>query len=273
MARRDGLKVAVVTGAASGLGKALALALARQGWTVVVADVDVAGGEEVARLVRGAGGEGVFEALDVRDVRAWERVAQDTAQRFGRGDLLVNNAGVASSGEVGKGNLDDWRWCVDIDLWGPIHGCHVFVPMMRRQGFGHIVNIASAAGFAHGVRMTPYNVAKAGVISLSETLRGEFYGTPLGVTVVCPSFFPTNIIRSMRATSEKEQGSAQKLLDRSKINADQVAAAILDAVERKRPYVILPLEAQAMFLMRRLFPAKASEFLAKAMAKRTGERA
>lgn len=268
MARRDGLKVAVVTGAASGLGKALSLALGARNWTVYLADINLEGAQEVAAEVTSGGGEGIALRLDVRDAQAYEELAERIFEEQGRCDLVVNNAGVASAGAIGDVSLEDWRWCLDIDLYGPIHGCHAFAPRLKGQGFGHVVNVASIAGYAHAVRMGPYNVAKAGVIALSETLRAEMLDHGVGVTVVCPAFFPTNIARNMRS-HRGENKAAQKFLDRSRITADDVAQAILKAVQRNEPFVVVPREAQLIFLLRRLFPARASEIFHWVAARRS----
>ncbi len=266
--RSDGERVAVITGGASGLGRALALALGQQAWTVVVTDIDEGGARDTLDALRGRGGEGISRALDVRDPEAFEALAEEVFGRWGRLDLLINNAGVAATGEVGKVSLEDWRWCLDIDLYGPIHGCHAFAPRMRAQGFGQIVNIASIAGFALGARMGPYNVAKAGVVALSETLRAELLGTGVGVTVVCPGFFATNIARNMRVTSDREREKTVALIEGSGLGADQVAARILAAARRNTPILVLPFDALVIFWLRRLFPARATEIMREMIARR-----
>lgn len=273
MGRSDGDKVAVTTGAGSGLGRALAVALGRRAWTVVITDVDMEGAAETQRLTRAAGGEASVKSLDVRDPEAFEALAQEVWEAHGRCDLLVNNAGVAVTGAVGKVSLDDWRWCLDIDLMGVVHGCHVFAPRMSRQGRGHIVNIASIAGYAMGVRMAPYNVAKAGVIALSETLRGELLGTGVGVTVVCPGFFKTSIAESMRFTDAREQERTHQLINGSGLGAEQVAGAILKAIDRNAPYLVLPRQAQVLFWMRRLLPARATELMLRSVQRARTSRA
>lgn len=253
-------RVALITGTSSGLGRALSVELARRGWTIVGADVDMEGAAETQRQVRMVGGKGDCLALDVRDPDAWSTLADTVFDRWGRCDLLINNAGVAVAGRVGESPLEDWRWCLDIDLYGPIYGCHTLVPRMREQGSGHIVNIASIAAYAMAQQMGAYNVAKAGVVALSETLRAELFDTSIGVTVVCPGFFRTNIARAMR-TSERTRGMVVKLVEHSKVDADSVAASIADAVERNAPYVVLPRDAQVIFALRRLLPARATDLI------------
>ena len=255
-------RVAAITGASSGLGRALAVELARRQYHIAIADVDADGAEETLCLIRAVGGEGFFAHVDVREPDAVADFAEQVFDRWGRCDLLVNNAGVGSSGKVGDVSLEDWRWCLDINLRGPIYGCHVFVPIMRRQGYGHIVNIASIAAYAQAPRMGPYNVSKAGVVALSESLRAELIGTGVGVSVVCPAFFPTNIAASMRFTDPREQASAQRFLSASSLSASKVAEAILEAVERNEPFVVLPATARFIFYTRRLFPALMTDLLA-----------
>ena len=111
----------------------------------------------------------------------------------------MNNAGVAAGGLVGEQSLDDWKWIVDINLWGVIHGCHVFAPRFRAQRSGYILNVASAAGFVSLPEMASYNVTKAGVIALSETLCGELSPCGVRVSVTCPSFFKTNLMDVLRS--------------------------------------------------------------------------
>lgn len=262
LSKHNSPRVAAITGASSGLGRALAVELARRGYHVAIADVDADGADETLCLVRAVGGSGFFMELDVRDPEALEAFASQVMERYERCDLLINNAGVGASGRVGEASLDDWRWCLDINLRGPIYGCHVFVPIMRRQGFGHIVNIASIAAYAQAPRMGPYNVSKAGVVALSESLRAELHGSGVGVSVVCPAFFPTKIASSMRFTDPREQSSAQRLVDASSLSAADVSIAILEAVERKEPFVVLPAYARLIFLTRRLFPALMTDLLA-----------
>ncbi len=190
-------KFAIITGAGSGLGRQLSLELAQRGWTIAVTDVNAEGSEETLRLVRAAGGDGLVEHLDVSKPDEWQTLRQQLEAAWPRLDLLVNNAGVGCAGEVGQLPLEDWRWIVDINLWGAIYGCHTMIPWMKANPDGaHIVNIASMAAIVSAPGMAPYNVTKAGMVSFSETLYGELAPHHIGVTAVCPAFFPTNIIKS-----------------------------------------------------------------------------
>jgi NAD(P)-dependent dehydrogenase (short-subunit alcohol dehydrogenase family) len=248
-------KYAIVTGAASGLGRATAVALGRRGWHVAVADLNDAGSQETLQMVRAAGGDGQVEPLDVTKIDQWQALSAKLRASWPSLDLLVNNAGVGVGGEVGTLPLDDWRWIIDINLWGAIYGCHVLVDWLKSNPRGaHIVNIASMAGVVSAPGMAPYNVTKAGMISLSETLFGELKAHNVGVTAVCPSFFPTNIIHSGRFQNEAQKNMAAKLMKRSTATADDVAGLILRAIDQRRLYVMAPFQAVVFWWLKRLFP-------------------
>ena len=168
-------------------------------------------------------------------------------------DLVVNNAGVSSGGAVGESPIEDWRWTIEVDLFGVIYGCHVFVPILRKQGSGHILNVASAAGLLAAPKMGAYNVAKAGVVSLSETLSAELGGTKVGVTVLCPTFFRTNIASSGRFSDAKTKKSAERLVNNGKEAAD-IARAALRSVERGDLYSVPMADGRWFWRLKRLSP-------------------
>ena len=248
---------AVVTGGAGGLGRAFCLELARRGGRVVIADVNLEGARETAKLVENAGGTAVATACDVARLDQVEHLAAVADERFGGCDLVINNAGVAVGGAVGAVPIADWEWITGINLWGVIYGCHVFVPRFKQQGHGHVINIASAAGLLSAAEMGPYNVTKAGVIALSETLAGELLGTGVGCSVVCPTFFQTNIGRSSRSvgdTDERMRKMIEKLMARAKIQADGVARIAVDAADRGDLYVVPHDDGKWMWRLKRLVP-------------------
>ncbi|ONH28003.1 SDR family NAD(P)-dependent oxidoreductase [Pseudofrankia asymbiotica] len=189
-------QVAVVTGAASGIGLAMAVAFARRGLHVVLTDVR-ADALDAARETLPRGDAGVLtRAADVRRAEEVDALASATLAEFGRVDVICNNAGVVGPpAPMWEQSLDVWRWVVDVSLFGVIHGVRAFVPHLVRQGHGHVLNTASVGGLAPLPTLAPYNAAKHGVIGLSETLRAELdaAGVAVGVTVVCPGLVATGI--------------------------------------------------------------------------------
>ncbi|RKG93511.1 SDR family NAD(P)-dependent oxidoreductase [Corallococcus terminator] len=245
---------AVVTGAGSGLGRALCEALAARQARVLVSDVDPTTAEETARRVTERGGEARVFPCDVTNPEAVEALARAAEDAFGGVDLLVNNAGVGAVGDVGDLPLVEWRRVLDVNLWGVIHGCHTFVPRMRKQGTGHVLNIASAAGLIFAPHLAAYNASKAAVVALSETLYAELQPLGLGVTVACPTFFRTNIAASARYSDATLKGMGARLVDGSKIGPEWVAARLLTAVDRNAPHVLPMMDARWFWRMRRWMP-------------------
>lgn len=245
---------ALVTGAGSGIGRAFAVELANRGSAVVCADVDEAGARETVALVEEAGSTGIATRCDVaREDRMWE--LSETAQRWlGRPpDLVVNNAGLGSGGAViGETPLTDWRHTIGVNLWGVVHGCHVFVPWLRETG-GGVINIASAAAFATAPRMGAYNASKAAVLALSETLAAELSGSGVTVSVVCPTFVKTGIV-----TGGRIEDSAAKLADRlmriTGATPERIAATALDAHDAGRLHIVPQFDARLLRLGKRFFP-------------------
>jgi short-subunit dehydrogenase len=245
----------VVTGAGSGLGRAFAEKLAERGASLLLSDVNERGLEETADLARRQGAGAVFTMKC--DVASKDQVAAlhaESQARLGDTDLLVNNAGVAVSGPVGTIPLEDWEWIVGVNLWGVVYGCHYFLPAMKARRRGHVLNVASIAAYASAGQMAPYNVTKAAVVSLSESLAGELVDTGVGVTVLCPFFFTTNIGRSGRASGDVNADFVEKLMAKTPVQADSVAARALAACERDELYCFPHREAQVLALLKRSIP-------------------
>jgi NAD(P)-dependent dehydrogenase (short-subunit alcohol dehydrogenase family) len=246
---------AVITGAGSGLGRALCLELARHRARVMVSDRDLRSAEETARDVERAGGKALVLPCDVTRPEEVETLAEKAFSQLGGVDLLVNNAGVASGGAVGELPLAEWKRVLDVNLWGVIHGCHSFAPRLRRQGSGHILNIASAAGLISVGYLGPYNVSKAGVVSLSETLYVELKPAGIGVTVACPTFFRTNIAEASKPYTDPKLGNAGfRLVEEARIEADTVARKCLSAVERGARYALPIADGRWAWRLKRLSP-------------------
>jgi len=256
---------AVVTGAGSGLGRALALDLAKRGASLIISDINPSSAEETAELVRQQQARAEAVVCDVTDRNAVFGLVEETEKRLGGIDLIANNAGVAIGGPFDEISIEDWRWAVDINLWGVIYGCQAAVPKMRAQGRGYIINVASAAGLLAPPSMSAYNVTKAGVVSLSETLYTEYKTQGIHVAVVCPTFFRTNIIGAIRgATTEKEDAQVIRWMERSKVQAPGVAKAAVDSVRDGKLYVQPMREGRMAWRLKRTAPQRFYDSLSRA---------
>jgi len=253
---------AVVTGAASGIGQAFAVELARRGSTVVVSDIDMVGAKRTVDLITDHGGKAAAVHCDVSRLEQVRALAEAAEDFFGAPPtLVVNNAGVGAGGPlIGDTPIDDWRWTLGINLWGPIHGCHVFAPILReeaRKGNGShragIINVASAASFGAAPRMAAYNVSKAGVLSLSETLAAELAGTGVHVSVLCPTFVKTNIVDNGRI-NERSSTAASTLMRWTGMSSAKVARICLDTHDRGGLYVLPQLDAKIGWQIKRTVP-------------------
>ncbi len=248
-------KRAIITGAASGLGRALALRLAREGWEIAVCDLNEERSHEVLALVRQAGGEGRVEVFDCTKVENWQSLRERLQRDWNHLDLLCNNAGVAVSGDVGDSPLEDWRWIMDANLWNGIYGCHVMVPWMKQNPRGgHIINTASLAAIGSAPGMASYNVTKAGMLSLSETLYSELAPHNIGVTVLCPGFFKTNLLEHGRFGRPELKKMASKAFEQSDMTAEHVADAAYQAMLRKQLYVVMPRQGRIYWYLKRFSP-------------------
>ncbi|HKV18560.1 MAG TPA: SDR family NAD(P)-dependent oxidoreductase [Mycobacterium sp.] len=246
---------AVITGAGSGIGAAFATELARRGGRVVCSDVDETAARTTADAIIAAGGEALAVKSDVSvldDVIQLAKVAQDWFG--GAPTVVINNAGVGAGGTaIGETDIDDWNWLLGINLWGPIHGCHVFAPILREAGYGGIINVASAAAFGAAPGMAAYNVSKAGVLSLSETLAAELSGTGVRVTVLCPTFVKTNIVESGRISDRSTQ-MADRLMRWTGFSAERVARMCLDTLDRGGLYCMPQPDARIGWGIKRFTP-------------------
>lgn len=251
--------LAVVTGAGSGIGAAFAIELARRGGRIVCSDINEVTAAETVRAITDNGGEAVAIACDVSRFDDVQQLAGQAESWLGAAPtLVINNAGVGSGGApIGELPLDDWQWVLGINLWGPIHGCHVFAPILRsaepsnrRRG---IINVASAAAFGALPGMGAYNVSKAGVLSLSETLAAELSGSAVDVTVLCPTFVKTNIVESGRMSDESTQ-LATRIMRWTGFSPTKVARICLGANDRGELYCMPQLEAKIGWNIKRLVP-------------------
>ncbi len=254
LSRRFAAKRAFITGAASGLGLAMAHALAQDGWQLGVLDLNGAALDAAVAKLRQAGATGVTAFLG--DVAAQGFVSASIGafvETHGGLDLVVNNAGVAVAGPVEATPPADWEWIVGINLLGVVWGCQAALPVLKRQGKGLIFNVASSAGFAAAPQMAAYNATKAGVISLSETLASELAGTGIQVSCAMPGFFRTHLLDHMRAPPAENQ-LAHRIMDNSGHDPDEAAHALLTAAAAGDLYVIWPPEYRWAWRLKRWFP-------------------
>lgn len=232
------MKRVLITGGASGLGKALAERYGKLGCQVCITDINEEQGELVAKNISDASaGECFFLKLNVTDDQGWQDVAQTIAQKWQGLDLLVNNAGVASSGDIDQVTMTDFQWTMDVNVMGVVKGCHYIVPMLKKSQ-GHIVNVASMAGLLHMPSMSAYNASKAAVVALSETLLAELSPHQVGVSVLCPAFFKTNLTKTMRSTEQSGVHIANRLMEKSKVQVEDVVSCVVSGVEKNRFYLL-----------------------------------
>jgi NAD(P)-dependent dehydrogenase (short-subunit alcohol dehydrogenase family) len=238
-------RTAVITGGASGIGLATARLLAAEGVTLILADIEQTALDNACEEF---GATGVV--ADVRDLASVQALADAAFEAHGRVDIVFNNAGVAVGGPIADMTHDDWKWVIDVDLWGPIHGVEAFLPrMITHGGGGHLLFTASFAGLVPNVGLGPYCVAKYGVVALAEVLRKELRDHHIGVSVLCPMRVVTNIGSSERnrpselggpAASPRVQDQSDNNLDQagSVLSVDVVARSVVDAIKTDRLYIL-----------------------------------
>lgn len=253
-----------ITGGASGFGEALAIRYATAGHRVCIGDIHEQRGAAALAKIREAasraGGRSsgpdapLFVVCDVTSEAQMVAAAEALDERWGGVDVVINNAGVAAAGAIDQVSEDDWTWIVNINLLGVARGCRVFAPRLTRQGSGTIVNVSSMAGLIHPPTMAPYNATKAAVVALSETLSVELASDKIDVTVVCPSFFRTNLTESMRAARPELKQVTHKLMDRANASADVIADRIFEGATRRQFRVVPHADAKFAWMLKRLSP-------------------
>ena len=257
-----------ITGDASGLGRALSERYARDGWNVLIGDVNESRGRETAAALPALGGEGRFLRCDVSRLADLEAARNWLESHWGGVDIVVNNAGVAVGGGITQVPLRDWEWILDINLLGVVRGCRVFTPLFQRLGGGRFVNIASMAGLVHAPMMSAYNAAKAAVVALSETLSLELARDNIQVSLVCPAFFRTNLAENLRAAGPEVEETTRRLVTKSRHSAEEIADIVFRGVAAGDYLILTHPEGEALWMMKRLLPYSAySWFLARGTAR------
>ena len=251
---------AVITGAGSGIGAAFAVELARRDGRVVCSDIDEGAARKTADAIVADGGQALALRCDVTDVDDVRLLAHEAQSWFdGPPTLVINNAGVGAGGSmIGDIDLADWARVLNINLWGPIHGCHVFAPILRDADRpAGIINVASAAAFGAAPGMAAYNVSKAGTLSLSETLAAELAGSGVNVTALCPTFVKTNIVQSgveSGSISPRTTQLANQLMRWTGFSPQRVARTCLDTNDRGGLYCMPQPDARIGWGIKRFTP-------------------
>lgn len=251
-------RVAVVTGAGGGIGRATCEALARRGCDIAAVDVRAETAEQTAELVRSLGRSASVHVADVRELSEMEALAEHVVEQHGAVHVLVNNAGVTSAGALESEPVEDLHWIVDINLWGVVNGCRAFLPELRRADEAHIVNLSSMVGLLGLPHNVSYSMTKAAVRGFSEALRAELVTSPVGLTVVFPGAINTDIIASARgAEAERLAGlSGSRLAPVLLRPPSAVAKGIVKGIERDRARVVVGPDAHVLSAVSRVVPGR-----------------
>ncbi len=259
-------KSVVITGAASGIGEALAHASAARGARLLLADIDATGLDRVVSVLKANGAECSGLVSDTGDEAALYALAQEAQTRLGGADMLINNAGVGLMAPIEKLRTADAQWLMNINFWGVVHGCQAFLPQMRQRPDAVLVNISSIFAMVSIPTQGIYNASKAAVRGFSDALREELRGSGLDVLCVHPGGIKTNIANSARITdvsmvADSDQEMRDNFTKLARTTPQQAAAVILQAIESRKTRVLIGADARFMDWMFRLFPAHASRWL------------
>src|SRR6202158_485690 len=265
--------VAVVTGAGSGIGRALARQLAVAGSALALADIDEAGLQQTAASLSERGVQLTTHVMDVSDESAMQAFAQDVAARHGRVTLLINNAGVALHGTFEEISLDDLRWLMGINFWGVVYGVKYFLPLLKKEPRAHIVNISSLFGIVAPAGQSAYSASKFAVRGFTEALRHELEGTSVFVSCVHPGGIRTPIARRARLGANTAAGAGDEAVARFDRLGQRMAGAgsarILRGVERREPRILIGRDARQIDLLQRLRPGTYWKELARGVREAT----
>ena len=251
----------MITGAASGIGRALAVRFAAEKVAgIVIADVGEEGLHETAMMVEALGAKVSFHLTDVSDLEQVKRLAEEAVQRHGRVTHLINNAGVGLVGTFEQISIEDFRWLMGINFWGVVYGCKVFLPILRQQESGHVVNVSSVFGLIAPEEQTAYCSSKFAIRGFTESLRHELGGTNISVSSVHPGGIKTNIARNAKLGENtpddwKQQG-AQFFDKVARTSPEQAAEVIVAGIKAKEPRILIGKDAEMISLVSRLFPRR-----------------
>jgi NADP-dependent 3-hydroxy acid dehydrogenase YdfG len=248
-------KRAFITGAGSGLGLELAKALAGDGWTLGLFDRNLERLTSVEAAFSDAGVKLVAYPGDVTQADELTVAVNSFAATHGGLDVMINNAGVACGGSMMEVSLEDWRWIIDINVMGVVHGTRAAIPHLQRNGSGLLINVASAAAFASAPGMISYNATKAAVLSISETLVNELRPGGTQVSVVMPTFFRSSLLETLRGP-DQARAIAHQAMQKSGYHAEEIAGDLLTECADGRTYIVLPKAARALWRFKRWMPMR-----------------
>lgn len=258
-------KVAVVTGAGSGIGRETALALGAKGCRLAICDINQDALDELATEIEAMGVPVTTHRVDVSNRAQMATFAEDVVAAHHAAHILVNNAGVTVIASFEDQSLEDFEWVLGVNLWGVIYGCKAFLPHLKAAGEGHIVNLSSVFGIIAPPLQTSYVATKFAVRGFSESLRAELADANIGVTSVHPGTIQTNIVRDARlvTTSEAVRENTQRLFDRLGTSPDVVAARVVKAIEYNSPRVLITTETRVADALKRFMPATTDGIVAR----------
>lgn len=253
-------KVAVITGAASGIGRALAIAFAQEGASVAISDVDMNGLAETLRMVEAAGGSGRTYQVDVGDRDAVFAFADEVQSTQGGADILINNAGVAQMATVDELTMDDLEWVMKIDYWGMVYGTKAFLPQIKAKGDGYLANVSSIFGIIAVPGQAAYNSAKFAIRGFTEALRHEMKDTSTHIACIHPGGVKTSIVKNARflqSSTAQDRTDASTNFDKlARTTPEKAAQIILNGLRKRKGRILIGKDARMMDRIQRLFPAK-----------------
>ena len=256
-------RVAAVTGAASGIGRSLAIQLAAEGCHVAMADVDSVGLAETVRMLEGTSVKATTHLVDVSKQDQVNGFAKEVVEHHGKVNIIINNAGVALSDTISEGTLDDFEWLVGINFWGAVYGTKTFLPYLFDSREGHVVNISSLGGFHTTPFLGAYCTSKFAVRGFTETLYQEMKGTCVGVTCVHPGEINPRLARNCRYGKTTESERDMMIRETEKLfitTSDQAAKKVIRAIKKEKPRLIVGRDAHLLYTLGRLFPVSMMKF-------------
>ena len=252
----------LITGGATGLGQAIALKWAEkwagkdEGLDICIADINQERGDEAVNMLTAQGANAFYIHCDITSENDVQTLAHTMKTRWGGVDFVFNNAGVASGGSLLDESIEQWQWVFDINVLGMVRVSRALLPLMREQGGGYFINIASQAGLTPIPYMGSYNAVKAAVVSFSETMKLELAPDNIDVSVVCPSFFKTNLDESMRSTNPASHKMLNKFFAKADMMKEEVAESIYQQVNKKQFLILTHKLGKRAFLLKKLLPTQ-----------------